>query len=204
MSTGSNDQVQCAAKTNESLPPFLAQGFQAHAIKIILSRVISHYDFPICCLALQTSTGMTITGNYGIDAKYVEHPAGSKSILLHDVCRPLPIIIYDASKDARFYHDPLVVGSPFVRLFIGVPVMLSPNTCIGTLCLMHNEPHQFFSLNDCQYAMQAAQEMVQHFLRHDAIDGTLTLGTISTLPTCSSEKSLLSSPGVTPPTTPRT
>jgi len=205
MSTGLNDQVQATEKINESLPPpFLAQDFQAKAIKTILARVINHYDFPIGCLALQNPTGMTITGNYRIDAKYVEHPAGSKSILLHDVHRPLPIIIYNASNDARFCQDPLVVGPPFVRLFIGVPMMLSPTTCIGTLCLMHDEPRQFFSLNDCQYAMQAAKEIVQHVLESGASYRTLTLGAISTLPECSSQESLPSSPEVTPPTTPRT
>jgi len=203
MNTSSNNPAQCLEKANESRLPFLVQRFQAMAIKTILGRVINHYDFPSCCLALQAPAGMIITGNYEVDAKYVEHPAGSQSILLHDVCRPLPIIIYDASNDARFCHDPLVVGPPFVRLFIGVPILLSPITCIGTLCLMHDEPREFFSLNDCQYAMQAAQEMVHHFLEQSTSNGTLTLGKISTLPTCSSHKSPPSSPEVTPPTTPR-
>jgi len=167
MNTSSNNPAQCLEKANESRLPFLVQRFQAMAIKTILGRVINHYDFPSCCLALQAPAGMIITGNYEVDAKYVEHPASSQSILLHDVCRPLPIIIYDASNDARFCHDPLVVGPPFVQLFIGVPILLSPITCIGTLCLMHDEPREFFSLNDCQYAMQAAQEksaLFQHVL----------------------------------------
>lgn len=194
-------------KTNESLPSDVLHHFQAKEIKEVLRSVIKHYGFPICCLALETQGGMSLTGNYGIDVKFVDHHAERKSILRHDVNRNLPIIIYDATQDARFTHDPLVVGPPFVRFFIGVPIMISPIKCIGTLCLMHQEPRQFFSLNDCRYAMQAAGDIVQHFVALGAASyGTITLGSLGTFPTMSTENSLPSnpsSPGTTPPTTPR-
>jgi len=200
-------------KSNDALGSTLSQGFDARAIRDIISCVYDYYDFPSCCLALETTTGMVIKANHGIDAKFVEHPPHGKSLLYHGVSRNLPIIIYNAAEDPRFCQDPLVVGPPFVRFFVGVPLMLTPTTCIGTLCIMDTEKKTFYSLQDCEYAMQAANKIVQHYTAAGRTSSywTLTLDTLGTLPSLnclppmvsSTEDSLPSTPEVSPPITPR-
>jgi len=208
-----DNKAEVEAKSNTVLPVHLVQGFDARAVRAILGRVYEHYDFPSCCLALETPTGMAIKGNHGIDAKFVEHPTHGKSILYHGVSRNLPIIIYNAAEDLRFSEDPLVTGPPFVRFFIGVPLMISPTQCIGTLCLMDTREKTFYSLCDCQYVMQAAADIVCYFTESGRTSfWTLTVDTIGTLPSvshlpsmeCSTLDSLPSTPDASPVTTPRT
>jgi len=150
-----------ALHTHNSLPPKQLQAIWRETAKAAVGKIIEHYGLPACCMAFETPTGMSIQGNYGITAKFVEHPVGGTSILFHGVDRNLPIIIYDALNDARYCNDPLVVGPPHVRFFIGVPIMLSRTMRIGTLCLMDTEPRTFYSLQECRFAMQATKEMAQ-------------------------------------------
>jgi len=106
---------------------------------------------------LRVAAEMRLKGRHGIDVNLVEHLANRKSILFDGVDNNLPIIIYDALKDARYCHDALVVRLPSARFFIGVPIMLSRKTCFGILCLMDTKPRTFYSLHDCRFAMQAAE-----------------------------------------------
>jgi len=138
-----------------------AHDMQSPAARAVLGRVIEHYGLPVCCMAFPTATGMNVTGNYGVHVEFVEHPVDGKNILFHGVDRKLPIIIYDALNDARYCHDPLVAGPPYVRFFIGVPIILHPNIRMGTLCLMDTEPRTFYPLQECHFAMQAAEEIAQ-------------------------------------------
>jgi len=200
-------------KLNDVLPPSLAQGFDARGIHGIISRVYDYYDAFSCCLALEAPTGMVILAGYGIDAKFVEHPPSGKSLLYHGVNRNLPIIIYNAAQDPRYCQDPLVVGPPFVRFFVGVPLMLTPTTCIGTVCIMDKQEKTFYSLQDCQYAMHAANELMRYYMEsgRTAHYWSLTSNTLGTVPSLSNlppmvfatEDSVPSTPETTPPTTPR-
>merc|ERR1711956_131736 len=93
-----------------------------------------------------------------------------------------------------------------VRFFIGVPIMLSPTVRVGTLCLMDTEPRNFYSLQDCHFAMQSTEEIAQclgeasRTSAHFAItlDTLGTLPTLSTLPPMSCSSSTNSSPVSTP------
>jgi len=140
-----------------------AAGAHAQAIDAIVKKVFEHYDVSACCFAIGTTAGITLMGGHGIDATFVPRPEKGKSILWHDINRKLPVIIYDASADARFSNDVLVVGQPYARFFIRVPVMLSDTECIGTLCLMDPEPRTYYSLEDCDLAMKAAEEIAELF-----------------------------------------
>lgn len=48
--------------------------------------------------------------------------------------------IPDATKDPRFFDNPLVVGQPDIRFYAGVPVRLSDGHRVGTLCVIDRQP----------------------------------------------------------------
>ncbi len=54
-------------------------------------------------------------------------------------------IIPDASKDERFFDNPLVTGAPNIRFYAGYPLKLRQGINIGTLCLIDSNPR---GLND--------------------------------------------------------
>ncbi len=58
----------------------------------------------------------------------------------HTILGDEPFIIPDASTDQRFNDNPLVVNSPHIRFYAGVPLMLDSEFRLGTLCIVDNKP----------------------------------------------------------------
>lgn len=48
--------------------------------------------------------------------------------------------IEDTTRDPRFSDNPLVVGAPNVRHYVGVPIQAGAGSRVGTLCLLSPEP----------------------------------------------------------------
>ncbi|HEY0993131.1 MAG TPA: diguanylate cyclase [Kofleriaceae bacterium] len=52
-------------------------------------------------------------------------------------------VIPDATADARFADNPVVVGEPYVRAYAGAPLRTSDGFRIGTLCAIDRRPRAF-------------------------------------------------------------
>ena len=62
------------------------------------------------------------------------------SFCAHAIREPgKPLIVEDASKDARFSASGLVVGEPFIRLYAGVPLVDASGQALGTLCVIDRQ-----------------------------------------------------------------
>lgn len=54
-----------------------------------------------------------------------------------------PLVISDATKDARFRNNPLVVGSLKICSYAGQSLHAPDGTKIGTLCLLDTKPRKY-------------------------------------------------------------
>lgn len=54
-----------------------------------------------------------------------------------------PVVVKDATKDARFASNPHVTGEPHVRFYVGVPLRTRQGHNIGTLCAIDSAPRDF-------------------------------------------------------------
>ncbi len=54
----------------------------------------------------------------------------------HALLQDQPLVVADASSDARFADNPHVVGAPNIRFYAGVPIRTSGGLAIGTLCAL--------------------------------------------------------------------
>lgn len=68
------------------------------------------------------------------------------------------MVVEDATRDARFAHNPLVTGQEAIRFYAGVP-LVDENACpLGTLCVLDRVPRQL--THDQMWALTELANMV--------------------------------------------
>ncbi len=55
----------------------------------------------------------------------------------------MPLVVTDATRDARFAQNPYVVGAPGVRFYAGLPLKTRDGHNVGSLCLVDMKPRGF-------------------------------------------------------------
>lgn len=53
-----------------------------------------------------------------------------------------PLVVTDARTDDRFRHNRLVTGPPHIRTYVGIPLLLSEDVIVGSLCVIDYEPRE--------------------------------------------------------------
>ena len=61
----------------------------------------------------------------------------------HTIRTQKPLIVQDTGKDLRFRDNPLVLGSPFIASYAGVPLVTPDGFNIGALCVLDRVPRSF-------------------------------------------------------------
>ncbi|MEK6642971.1 MAG: SpoIIE family protein phosphatase [Planctomycetota bacterium] len=63
----------------------------------------------------------------------------------HAILNDGPLIIPDTLNDPRFADSPLVVGEPFIRFYVGHPLLGPGGMKVGTLCVADRKPRELTS-----------------------------------------------------------
>ncbi len=62
----------------------------------------------------------------------------------HSLAHPERVLVVpDARQDERFWHNPLVTGEPFIRAYMGAPLVDQQGASLGTLCVIDHQPRAF-------------------------------------------------------------
>ncbi len=85
------------------------------------------------------------------------------------------LIVEDTLEDSRFSQNPMVVNVPYLRFYVGAPIVLYKDNKtyrLGTLCLMDTKPNHSFSAQQkeilAQFAMMAADALKLQDKERDA------------------------------------
>jgi GAF domain-containing protein len=94
---------------------------------------------PIALVTLLTEDRQIFKSHWGIDQN--ETPRSwafcNETIMQHDV-----FVVDDATNDARFANNPLVVADPKIRFYAGVPIRDVAGFALGALCVIDRVPRR--------------------------------------------------------------
>jgi diguanylate cyclase (GGDEF)-like protein len=89
-----------------------------------------------------------------------------------------PLIVTDAVTDQRFAANPYVLGPPFVRAYLGVPLKTPDGYNIGTVCAIDTAPREFTQsqIKLMEHLGELAMEQIElrQIANTDPLTGTLT------------------------------
>ena len=96
-------------------------------------------DCPMALITVLTSRRQWFKSRTGIDL--AETPR-DWAFCSHAIVQEEPLMVEDASRDARFAANPLVTGPLHVRFYGGVPLVDAGGHALGTLCVLDREPRR--------------------------------------------------------------
>ena len=106
----------------------------------IVSEAAAMAKAPISLISFVTDSRQWFKASIGMSTKETNRNAAfcAWAIYNADV-----FCVEDASTDARFEENALVVGDPHIRAYAGVPIESPDGFLLGTLCVIDDKPRKF-------------------------------------------------------------
>ncbi len=95
---------------------------------------------------------------------HVRETPRSCSFCTHVLWWPQPMVVLDASRDARFIDNPLVRDDPAMRFYAGAPIHLR-NVCLGSLCVIDHRPRDSFDITQVRMLQGAAMAVEERLFQ---------------------------------------
>ncbi len=95
------------------------------------------YQVPYVLVSLVDEDCQWFKSHHGLE---VQSTPREVSFCGHAILGEDVLEVPDASRDERFADNPLVIGAPYIRYYLGVPLRSPEGHAIGTLCLIDTRP----------------------------------------------------------------
>jgi diguanylate cyclase (GGDEF)-like protein len=141
----------------------------------ITSLVRTVLDVPICTVSLIDADRQWFKSRQGVPFCETRR---DWSFCTYTILERDPLVVPDAALDIRFAQNPLVVGEPFIRSYLGVPLATPDGYNVGSLCAIDmiprsHGPAQIEILKS--FAALVVDEMELRRIAHvDHLTGALT------------------------------
>ena len=94
---------------------------------------------PIVLVSFVDKNRQWFKSRYGFEGR---ESSRDSAFCAHTILGDDPLIVEDAQSDPRFSDSPLVVGSPYIRFYAGVPLKSASGYNLGTLCAISPKPRE--------------------------------------------------------------
>jgi PAS domain-containing protein len=91
---------------------------------------------PIALVTLIDEEDQCFAGATGLEQTGTSRDA---AFCAYTILGDTPVIVADATQDLRFADSPLVLGSPFIRFYAGIPLVIDGQR-LGSLCIIDTVP----------------------------------------------------------------
>lgn len=108
----------------------------------IVDLVKTTLNVPICAVSLIDNDRQWFRASRGLS---VEETPRDIAFCDHAIRADEPFVIEDAACDQRFANNPLVLGEPFIRSYLGIPLRMPDGYMAGSLCVIDQQPRAFSS-----------------------------------------------------------
>lgn len=122
-----------------------------------------HFGVPIALVSLVDQKRQWFKSKQGLDA--CETPR-EVAFCAHAILSDAPLIVLDATQDARFASNPLVRGAPCIRFYAGAPLITQEGFRLGTFCVIGLAPRQDFTEDDVAVLVDLAKSAMQTLELH--------------------------------------
>lgn len=106
-----------------------------------LTRTAAHiFDAPIALVTLIDEDRQWFKSRYGLEMMYTARDLAfcDYTIQSADI-----MTVTDATKDPRFENNPLVTGAPYIRFYVGAPLIARDGYRLGSLCVIDTKVRSF-------------------------------------------------------------
>ncbi len=109
---------------------------------------------PVALVTLVERDRQLFLAGHGLDAT---ETGRAESFCGHCITSQSPLRVADSIEDPRFAMNPLVLGPPHVRSYLGIPLFAGPaQSAIGTLCAIDSRPRAWSPEEEQRLRMLAA------------------------------------------------
>ncbi len=91
------------------------------------------FDCKISFISLIDGERQWFKSAYGVE---ISETPRDTSLCGHAIMGDDLLIVEDASKDARFADNPVCMGAPFIKFYVGAPLITPNGQRIGTICVL--------------------------------------------------------------------
>ncbi len=106
-----------------------------------LTRLAQHmFTMPMAVVSLVDQDRQWFKSSCGLS---VNETPRDISFCGHTILNDEPMVIPDATKDTRFFDNPLVTGELGIRFYAGAPINDASGNILGTLCLIDTKTRAF-------------------------------------------------------------
>jgi GAF domain-containing protein len=107
------------------------------SFEVITRCVSAGTGAPVALISLVDADRQWFMCRVGLDAQKMPREV---SCCGHAILADKPLIVADALGDPRFADNPLVTGPPYVRAYLGIPLVTREGHALGTLCAIETQP----------------------------------------------------------------